>query len=671
MTATVFKARVWENANVTGTGTVTLAGSAQPGYQNFAANVASGSLVCYTIFDPTALAWETGIGTYSVTSSPAGTLTRGLSESSTGALINFVGNQCNVTLDIISPTQTSEGAGSAGLVVALNEEGVIDGSMVPSAFGVAVSNGTETFSNVQTIEFDAPLEATQPSLPVIVQSFKGTNNVSLPNPVTVGNYVLAIWMGPSSGGSSSAPSTLGGMPQLSVSSGSNFDGTAAYGQIATSTSSPICIASSSVIIMYEIANVGSVSAATYTPTELLDVWSASLSLPANAVFMVYAASMNAASGAPEYTDGEATGFIPALTQLNEQPYLSAYTWGGFFAAVTGTTAALEDISWADSTHPYKDAVYVAFVGADPTPGKIRVGLGENVFAVQNSGIAIGMANTINAGTNGSFTLVDGVATYDATGGGGGAGGGSGAPSTFRFIGLRMWYSGASADGYMSLGQLLIHAVIGGPQVAVGGTAYATSNYSGAGFAPAYPFALSGSEVGWAQVSGIQNAMLYYDLGAGNSTEVAEFKVIARADGGTSYEQTPILMAFVGSNDGVTWYQAEPSLAETWTTTGQSQTFAIVFPSGNNGLLPVSQTYTASGAIAITDALSLLDSASAIAMTLANNTVDGYPIVIKNYGAGTATVTANIDGTSGSVVTLTTGQRVKLVWCASLTTYLEL
>ena len=69
----------------TGTGTLTL-GTAESGYQSFAAaGVVDLDVVRYVIEDGTA--WEVGTGTYS-----AGTLTRGLEESSTGTLLILSGS---------------------------------------------------------------------------------------------------------------------------------------------------------------------------------------------------------------------------------------------------------------------------------------------------------------------------------------------------------------------------------------------------------------------------------------------------------------------------------------------------------------------------------------------------------------------------------------------------
>ena len=85
--------------------------------------------------------------------------------------------------------------------------------------------------------------------------------------------------------------------------------------------------------------------------------------------------------------------------------------------------------------------------------------------------------------------------------------------------------------------------------------------------------------------------------------------------------------------------------------------------------PVTNTYTASGAIAPTDHKSLLICATATcAMTLAAGTIDGYPIIIKRASTSAAvTVTASIDGSSQTITPGTAGV-LRLRWDAVLATY---
>lgn len=108
-----------------------------------------------------------------------------------------------------------------------------------------------------------------------------------------------------------------------------------------------------------------------------------------------------------------------------------------------------------------------------------------------------------------------------------------------------------------------------------------------------------------------------------------------------------------------WRQAA---ANWWQTAGQST--LVTTPA---------TTYTASGAISTTDRMALINAASAVTMTLAAGSSDGYTLLIKRLGAGAVTVTASLDGLSSSIVadSTTIKESVLLVWSSNLSTWLIL
>lgn len=91
-------------------------------------------------------------------------------------------------------------------------------------------------------------------------------------------------------------------------------------------------------------------------------------------------------------------------------------------------------------------------------------------------------------------------------------------------------------------------------------------------------------------------------------------------------------------------------------------------------LPISNTYTASGAIAVTDRFALVNSANACAMTLGAGTTDGQTLHVKRLGSGVVTVAGNFDGTAGAVLRADSAsirETLRLAWSAAMATWLVL
>ena len=89
---------------------------------------------------------------------------------------------------------------------------------------------------------------------------------------------------------------------------------------------------------------------------------------------------------------------------------------------------------------------------------------------------------------------------------------------------------------------------------------------------------------------------------------------------------------------------------------------------------VSSTYTASGTIAVTDNVALINATSTAAMTLAAGATDGHEVIVKRFGAGMVTLTATIDGTPGTAILMNSvsiKEAVTLAWSAGNATWLML
>ena len=109
--ALVIADRVKDSTTTTGTGTVTLSGTAATGYQNFSV-IGNGNTTYYTIAGQGTTEWEVGIGTYT-TAGPTLARTTILSSSNAGAAVNFSAGTKDVFVAYPSEYATFTGAGQA------------------------------------------------------------------------------------------------------------------------------------------------------------------------------------------------------------------------------------------------------------------------------------------------------------------------------------------------------------------------------------------------------------------------------------------------------------------------------------------------------------------------------------------------------------------------------
>jgi hypothetical protein len=91
----LFADRVKDTTTTTGTGAVTLSGTAPSGFQSFNAGIGDGNSCYYTIEDQSGFDWEIGIGTYT-NSSVSLSRDTVLSSSNSGSLVSFPAGTKNV-----------------------------------------------------------------------------------------------------------------------------------------------------------------------------------------------------------------------------------------------------------------------------------------------------------------------------------------------------------------------------------------------------------------------------------------------------------------------------------------------------------------------------------------------------------------------------------------------
>ena len=145
--ALVIADRVKDSTTTTGTGTITLSGTAATGFQNFSV-IGNGNTTYYTIAGQGTSEWEVGIGTYA-TSGTTLARTTVLASSNSNAAVNFSAGTKDVF--VTYPSENSAYTASTQSIVLNNDSAGVSATLGTGVNGHSIGPYTIPGSVVITV----------------------------------------------------------------------------------------------------------------------------------------------------------------------------------------------------------------------------------------------------------------------------------------------------------------------------------------------------------------------------------------------------------------------------------------------------------------------------------------------------------------------------------------